>query len=343
MQPQIPNFLRVSEKDEERWIISGSLVEQEQVHVYEQKSIHAVNAALAAERPLLLRGEPGVGKSQLAQAVARTLKRALITKVVDSRTTAQDLLWCFDSVARLAQAQMLGVLGCNGTTIDEKKKWLREELAEKLYTFPGPLWWALEWNSAKEQAELVGAPLPPQNDGCDPQNGCVVLIDEIDKADSEVPNALLEVLGDLQFTVPGVGKIGRKEKEKIWIPPLVIITTNEERALPDAFVRRCMVYQLSLPNKEEEFLRLLVERGSRHFGLDSSVLKEAAKQVWTDRQEAKREQLSPPGQAEYLDILRALKALTKHEPKNNQIKSQLARLTEIRDFALKKHPSEDNA
>ncbi len=339
MQRPIPKFLKITENADERWIIPGSRLEQ--VHVYEQKSIHAVNVALAAERPLLLRGEPGVGKSQLAYAVARTLKRVLIPKVVDCRTTAQDLLWRFDSVARLAQAQMLGVLGCEKNDIEQRKKWLREELAEKFYTFPGPLWWALEWNSAKKQAELVGAPLLPQLDGCDPKNGCVVLIDEIDKADSDVPNALLEVLGDLQFTIPGIGKIGRQQEES-WVPPLVIITTNEERALPDAFIRRCMVYQLSLPDKEKEFISLLVERGSRHFGLDSSVLEKAAKQVWTDREEAKREQLFPPGQAEYLDLLRALKAMTEHEPKDNQIKSQLARLTEIQEFALKKHTKEDN-
>src|SRR5512145_637776 len=87
----------------------GSITEK--VHVLEKTAIHAVNAALAARRPLLVRGEPGTGKSQLARAAAVAMNRPFLSHVVDSRTTAEDLLWRFDAVGRLAEAQLAGALG----------------------------------------------------------------------------------------------------------------------------------------------------------------------------------------------------------------------------------------
>ena len=83
----------------------------EQTHVFDADSIRAINTALAARRPLLVRGEPGIGKSQLAKAAAKQLKRPYVQHVVDARTESHDLLWHYDAVARLAEAQLCGVLG----------------------------------------------------------------------------------------------------------------------------------------------------------------------------------------------------------------------------------------
>src|SRR4029077_939588 len=102
---------------------------------------------------------------------------------------------------------------------------------------------------------------PPQAAGADPRNGCVVLIDEIDKADPDVPNGLLEALGAGEFT-----PLGQTNPVKVQGRfPLVIITTNEERVLPGAFLRRCLVLHLKLPADENALTDLLVNRAKVHF------------------------------------------------------------------------------
>lgn len=148
--------------------------------------IDAIDAALAAQRPLLVRGEPGIGKSQLVRAAARHLGRVSLSRVVDARTESTDLLWHYDAVARLADAQLAGALGAK-----EPAGRVRRRLAVGHYLRPGPLWWAFDWTDAARQAKALcqgeppqdpdpNAPLPP-----DPARGSVVLVDEIDKADSE--------------------------------------------------------------------------------------------------------------------------------------------------------------
>ena len=110
---------------------------------------------------------------------------------------------------------------------------VREVLAIEKFIHPRPLWWAFDWQNAADQAQRVGAPAPSQPAGCDPANGVVVLIDEVDKADAEVPNGLLEALGAGEFTPEGLAEpVTIKDQAA---PPLVMITTNEERNLPDAF------------------------------------------------------------------------------------------------------------
>ncbi len=301
----------------------------EAVHVLDETSIQAVNAALAARRPLLVRGEPGIGKSQLARAAAKELKRAYVHQVVDSRTESCDLLWHFDAVERLAEAQLRGAV--KG---DDREK-VKRDLAVANFLEPGPLWWAFSWETAKTQAEKVQRPIPAQWDGGNAQNGCLVLIDEIDKAESDVPNGLLEALGAGTFHPQGWGGAVKVSG----IPPLVMITTNEERALPDAFVRRCLVLHLELPRlpeEREDLQRLLEARGRAHFPASDDEVRQEATRLLIDYREASLSQhrLPLPGQAEYLDLLRAVIGL-KETPAEQQ-----ALLESIARFALLKHPPE---
>ncbi|MFN7962421.1 MAG: MoxR family ATPase [Thermoanaerobaculia bacterium] len=298
----------------------------ETAHVFDQDSIDAVNAALAAERPLLVRGEPGTGKSQLARAAASSLGRLFLSSVIDARTEARDLLWSFDAVARLAQAQMQQALGATS------REDVEANLDEKKFVKPGPLWWAFSWQKAKDQAKLSQAPVPIPPPGWQPEDGAVVLIDEIDKADSAVPNGLLECLGQLGFAGPGGEWVGCTGQAR----PLILITTNEERALPDAFLRRCLVLQLAWPKDEDKLVSELVLRGEAHFPkLSPEVLKSAARMLAADRQKVAQRRLYAPGGAEYLDLLRALQELAEHEQAEPE-----KLLQRIGRFVLDKHPAD---
>lgn len=297
------------------------------VHVFDDPSIWAVQAAMAANRPLLVRGEPGVGKSQLARAVAHVLKRPLLCEVVHARCECEDLLFRFDAVARLAKAQVLQA--AHAATLDE-------ELAESRFLTPGVLWWAFDWNSAKRQAEQTVFKCDEPK--CSPeykweaQKGCVVLIDEIDKADSDVPNALLEALGNGGFHVPYSHR--HVTMSAAQARPVVVITTNEERELPPAFVRRCFVLHMRVCGKDEDIVPVLVARGRAHFParkVSDKVCEEAAKQLAADRKDAEERELPLPGFAEYLDVLRALSQM--HEGDESE---QLKALGRISGFAFRK-------
>ncbi|VEN73411.1 AAA domain (Dynein-related subfamily) [Candidatus Desulfarcum epimagneticum] len=297
------------------------------VHVFDEKSAWAIRAALAAQRPLLVRGEPGTGKSQLARAAAHVLGRAFVCEVVHAGSECRELQWHFDAVGRLGEAQAIGVSG---------KAEYKEKMLDPLrFLSPGALWWAFDWESAEEQFEKSsgGFRKPEKPRGWKPQDGCALLIDEIDKADADLPNGLLETLGNGAFAVPYMDEsVGLAENAP---PPLVVITTNEERELPSAFLRRCMVLRLKLPEKKDELIPWLMEKGKLHFpDCPEKILKEAASQLWNDRKEALDQALPAPGQAEYLDILRALDEIGGDE------KEQLKVLNEISEFALQKYPEE---
>ncbi|MGF1455330.1 MAG: AAA family ATPase [Alphaproteobacteria bacterium] len=323
----------------------------EAVHVFDEEQMHAVNAALASRRPLLIKGEPGVGKSQLARAAATLLKRVYIPYTVSIQTEATDLLWALDSVRRLAEAQIAGATGGRsllrpddvsgraspGADMDiSAPNWralVENELGEERFVVPGPIWWAFNWTSAERQAGLASIPPRRFDEPAHPDNGCVLLIDEIDKAETDVPNGLLEVLGAGQFRSPSSEAPVTAEGEY----PLVVVTTNEERVLPEAFVRRCMVLHLNLDNETGAFKTTLERRGAVHFPkMKPSVLAEVAQQVWSDRDKAKQDERRPfPGQAEFMDILRALDALRPGDERG-----QLQLLCKIKDFALKKNSPE---
>lgn len=297
-------------------------------HRFDAASLHAINAALAAERPLLVRGEPGTGKSQLARAAAVLLGRTFEWRVCDAQIQVSDLFYSFDAVERLAQAQVAGAHGGDSGSIAEL-------LDERNFVRPGPLWWAFDAADAHKQACrqnsrcLSGqsvAPPPTLDSG----RGFVVLIDEIDKTDSSVPNGLLEVLGQETFAIPR-GHVSLPAGRPA---PLVVVTTNEERELPSAFIRRCMVLHISVPTSRSELMDWLVERGRTHFGseLNESLLAEAADMVFDDREAARTRGLPPLGQAEYLDLLRAVWRLRVSDKERSDL------LRTIRDFTLKKHP-----
>jgi len=297
----------------------------EEVHVFDQESVWALNAALAARRPLLVRGEPGVGKTQLARAAAakEVLNCPVVPFVVDSSTESRDLLWTFDAVKRLAEAQISGAL-------NEPDEHVQSRLDPERFFHPGPLWWAFDWENARKQAELVRDATPTVPPGWNPGDGCVVLIDEIDKAESDVPNGLLEALGAGVFHPRG-----RRERVEIrGEPPLVVITTNEERVLPDAFVRRCLVLEMALPKTAEALTALLVERGRAHFGdlTNDEVLESGAQMLVQDRFAARSTPV--PGQAEYLDLIRVVAELCPGD-----IDAQKQTLDRVANFVLKKHVS----
>lgn len=299
------------------------------VHVFDTDTLEAVNAALAARRPLLVRGEPGTGKSQLARAVATALRRAFLPFTVDARTEARDLLFTVDTIARLADAQILGHLpAAKGAKLD-----VRTHLAEMRYTEPGPLWWVFNWQSAKKQVGEGRGTIPWTPKSWRESDGAVLLIDEIDKADPAVPNGLLEALGQGQIPTPGGKIIVAAETAAT---PLVIITTNEERALPAAFLRRCLVLQLAWPNERDALVAALIARGRAHFPkLDERVLSTTADMVTSDRDQIARRGVCPPGGAEYLDLLRAVAERFAGRPDE-----QIAALERIRGFALSKHPED---
>jgi MoxR-like ATPase len=310
--------------------------------------LHAVNAALLIRRPLLLWGEPGIGKSQLARAAAIQLQRAFVHFVVDARTESQDLLYRFDAVARLAEAQIqcrpsvgqgdgrcAGERSASAGHPDRSGRPAHtkdDPLAMERFIIPGCMWWALNWESACAQASRCGQSEPgPIDARCDPKNGVVLLIDEIDKADSDVPNGLLEALGAGRFHPVGLDSAVEASPD---CHPLVCITTNEERTLPDAFMRRCLSLHLSFPQEREAQKDFLIQRAMPNFSsLDSSLIERAAEMLVTDRAEATKTNRYPlPGQAEFFDLLRGLQGL------QDQGRDPSTFLERLRTFTFRKHP-----
>jgi MoxR-like ATPase len=295
------------------------------VHIIDEDSVEAINAALATGRPLLVRGEPGTGKSQLARAAAAALGRAFLPCAVDSRTETRDLLWTVDSVARLATAQVMSALH----RADHDEVMRRIDVRE--FVRPGPLWWAFDWASARDQARRAKVSEPVTPEGWTAEQGAVVLVDEIDKADAAIPNGLLDALGHGRFDAPG-SEVVAMDPERL---PLVVITTNEERSMPDAFLRRCLVLHLDLPDKRDDLITTLTTRGRAHFkDCADNVLRRAAELLADDREALRKQDLMPPGLAEYIDLVHAVTEQRAEEA------AQLELLRRIAKFALRKHPKE---
>ncbi|WP_420478717.1 AAA family ATPase [Brevundimonas sp. FT23028] len=216
----------------------------------------AVNAAVALERPLLIKGEPGTGKTVLAYEMARALNAPLITWHVKSTTKAHNGLYEYDAVSRLRDSQ----LG------EEKVHDVRNYLKK------GKLW------------EAFTSPVRP-----------VLLIDEIDKADIEFPNDLLQELDRMEFYVQEIDETIRAE-----VRPVVVITSNNEKELPDAFLRRCFFHYIRFPDAET--MRDIVEV---HFpGIKGRLASEALKTFYEIRDTPGLKK--KPSTSELLDWLKLL-------------------------------------
>jgi len=247
------------------------------VYVYDPDVVLAVNVALTSRRPLLVGGPPGAGKSSLAFSVAQKLGWRYLEEVVSSRTRGVDLLWRFDAVARLHDAQ-----ADQFKTIDH-------------YIDPGVLWQAFD---ASSSALLPRA----RADGLAADTPAVVLLDEIDKADPDVPNDLLVPLGALEFHVPDLGMTVRATEDRA---PFMVITTNDERQLSRAFLRRCVILNLKRPSTAR-----LADIARAHFGpRDDGLYIEVAEIVEARSAEADQRAMPVPSTAEYLDTLEACIAL----------------------------------
>ena len=218
----------------------------------------AVNAAVTLERPLLVKGEPGTGKTELARQVAESLGLPIIEWHVKSTTKAQQGLYEYDAVSRLRDSQL------GDERVHDVSNYIRK----------GKLWQAFE---APEKV--------------------VLLIDEIDKADIEFPNDLLQELDRMEFHVYETGETIRALHR-----PVVIITSNNEKELPDAFLRRCFFHYIQFPDAET--LKQIVE--VHYPGLKPALLSEALEQFFDLRQAPGLKK--KPSTSELLDWLKLILA-----------------------------------
>lgn len=218
----------------------------------------AVNAAVTLERPLLVKGEPGTGKTELARQVAQALGLDMIEWNIKSTTKAQQGLYEYDAVSRLRDSQL------GDERVHDIGNYIRK----------GKLWQAFE--SARKQ---------------------VLLIDEIDKADIEFPNDLLQELDRMEFHVYETDETIRARHR-----PLVIITSNNEKELPDAFLRRCFFHYIRFPDMET--MKRIVE--VHHPGIKQQLLTTALTQFYEIRDQAGLKK--KPSTSEVLDWLKLILA-----------------------------------
>ena len=259
----------------------------------------AVNDASLLGRPLLVRGEPGSGKTRLARAIAGDLGLQYFQWPVKSTSNARDGLYSFDGLARLRDAQLAAF---------SKQE---HDLSPHRYVRPGAL------GRAIELADPRRTPAPKSS---------VVLIDEIDKADIDFPNDLLQEIEELAFTVEELafaeGEQNGRYAADPGFRPFVIITSNEEKPLPDAFLRRCVDFRIPFPDPEQ--LRKILDAHMRR--LDGKPLRkdevgliDAFLQV---RGEVSRSVLATrtPGTSELIDALKLLRRRPGKSDRSQQLR-----------------------
>ena len=277
-------------------------------YLFSESAVIAIDVALATGRPLLVAGPPGCGKSRLAQAMAAVLKWNFLAKTMTSRTRLEELTVDIDHLRRLHDAYCAAVPRSLSTTpAPPPAAALKPDAA---YYKPGIFWWAFDRKSASRRGliepvtEADGTTLafpgterlPPQED-----QHTVLLIDEIDKAEPDLPNDLLEPLDRRSFCLPDETTRQTADSQKL----LTVITTNRERELPRAFLRRCVIIVLDEPDPDR--LRAIAQ--AHYPQANQARIGAIVEKVVGFRERAVEQGLRAPGTSEFLDAVCACEDL----------------------------------
>lgn len=256
-------------------------------YVFTEEIAIAIDVAHITGRPLLVEGKPGCGKSRLAEALAALKGWHFLSKSITSRTTLEDLTNEFDHLQRLHDAHSAGAMNES-----IKKDWE--------YNRPGIFWWAFNHQSAEKRgrddqqgrAAFKGV----QREQTGGANHSLLLIDEIDKAEPDLPNDLLDTIERRRIELRDGSFIAADDSQTF-----TIITSNRERALPSAFLRRCVSLYIEEPGEDD-----LKKIAKSHLGneIDTDLLQQIVDKILDYRDREESEGLRVPGTSEFLDTLK---------------------------------------